>query len=298
MRMLNKFKRTAAAAILLVFGTGIPDRAESAEKNSDYVVELIAKIIERTEAPGAAPIEFRGVEPFSRNRTLLELISGQRMEFTALPTKPEWEQKLIPIRIPIKKGLQGYRLFFVNEQDRNLLADIETLDQLKKVPIGSGTQWSTTEALEAAEFNVVKGLTKYDLTKMLSLKRFQIYGRGIDEIFAERAQFSAQYPSLAIDDHIALFIPHPIYFFVTPKRPDLAERIERGLREMIADGSFDALFQKYYGDDIQRAGLDQRRIFRISNPLLGPETPLDNPSLWFDPAREGLTPPETTDPIR
>ncbi|GAB4511180.1 MAG: transporter substrate-binding domain-containing protein [Roseibium sp.] len=296
--MLNAVSRSALLIILGLMLSLVSAPAHAAERNSDYVVELVRKIMERTEAPGAAPMDFLGVEPFSRNRTLLELVSGQHMEFTALPTKPEWEEKLIPIRIPIKKGLQGYRLFFVNEQDRNLLADIETLDQLKKVPIGSGTQWSTTEALEEAGFNVVKGLTKDDLTKMLSLKRFQIYGRGIDEIFAERAQFSAQYPSMVIDEHIALFIPHPIYFFVTPKRPDLAERIERGLREMIADGSFDALFQQYHGDDIQRAGLDRRRIFRISNPLLGPETPLGDPSLWFDPARSGIMPPETTDPVR
>jgi len=296
--MLNKIMRPAAAAILLVLCTGLPERAASAENNSDYVSELTRRIIERTEAPGAAPVKGQDTTNFSRNRKLLELISGDIIEFTVLPTKPEWEEKLIPIRIPIRKGLQGYRLFFVDAKGKQTLTEVETLEQLKAIPTGSGAQWSTTAALETAGFNVVKAQTKDDLIKMLKLRRFVTYGRGIDEIFFERSQLAAQYPFLAIDREIALFIPHPIYFFVTPKRPDLAKRIERGLRAMIADGSFDALFQEYYGDDIQRAQLDRRRVFRISNPLLGRETPLDDPTLWFDPARNGLTPVETTDPIR
>jgi hypothetical protein len=271
---------------------------QAAERNSEYINDLTRQIAERTEVPGAAPFGIQDTTNFSRNRKLLELISGEVIEFTALPTKPEWEEKLIPIRIPVRKGLQGYRLFFINRQDQKTLSKVETLDQLKAIPTGSGAQWSTTVALEEAGFSVVKGQTKDELKKMLSLGRFVTYGRGIDEIFSERKDLEAQYPSLTVEQEIALFIPHPIYYFVTPKRPDLAERIEQGLREMIADGSFDALFWKYYGDDILRARLDRRRVFRIPNPLLGPETPLTDTSLWFDPASSTDPSPEETDPIR
>jgi hypothetical protein len=141
-----------------------------------------------------------------------------------------------------------------------------------------------TKALDAAGFNVVKARRREELIKMLGLRRFRTFGRGIDEIFSEHAESRDDFPDLALERDIALFIPNPIYYFVTPKRPDLAERIEHGLRGMIADGSFDKLFWKHYGDDIVRARLNERTIFSIPNPLLGPQTPLDDPSLWLDPA--------------
>ncbi|MBN9669139.1 hypothetical protein [Roseibium aggregatum] len=289
---------TAATTLLLLFLSGASSATLGAERYSDYITELTRLVFARTEAPGAAPRRVPGVSGISRNRKFVELLSGEHLEFSALPTKPEWEEKLIPIRIPVRKGLQGYRLFLVNRNNPQTIGKIETLDQLRALPTGSGAQWSTTVALEEAGFTVVKGQSKNDLVKMLDLKRFVTYGRGIDEIFAEYDALAAAHPSLSIDREVALFIPHPVYFFVTPKRPDLAERIERGLRDMIADGSFNDLFRKHFEDDIKRARLDRRRIFTIANPLLGPETPLKDPTLWFVPTRAPDDDDEQLDPIR
>ncbi|CTQ52682.1 hypothetical protein LP7551_01202 [Roseibium album] len=288
----------AASVAALIFLTISAATTTSHATDKDYVTELIRQVFARTEAPGAA--ERRPLETLvtSRNRMLLELISGENIEFNALPTKPEWEEKLITIRIPLRKGLQGYRLFFINREDQETLAKVETLEQLKQFPIGSGAQWSTTKALEQAGFIVVTAKGKPELMKMLSLGRFQTYGRGIDEIYSENDKWAAEYPKLAIEQKIALFIPHPTYFFVTPKRPDLAERMERGLREMVADGSFDKLFWEFFEDDIERAGLKNRKVFRIPNPLAGPLTPIDDPALWFEPTVTLADTPEKSDNIR
>ena len=39
----------------------------------------------------------------------------------------------------------------------------------------------------------------------------------------------------------------------------------------------------YKGDLIRKARLDQRRVIRLANPQLGPETPLARQELWFNP---------------
>ena len=68
--------------------------------------------------------------------------------------------------------------------------------------------------------------------------------------------------------------------------PCASERIENGLRIMIKDGSFDAIFYKHNKAAIERANLKNRRIIRLDNHLLPKATPLDEKNLWFDPTRD------------
>ena len=266
------------------------NQSQQEPKSLGYIDELIDTILERTDGPDVVNRYIAERTRFTRDRKLVELIEGKNLEFDAIGTKPEWEENLITIRIPLRKGLQGYRLFLINEQDQAALAEVRSLEDLQKYPTGSGAQWSTTPLLEGAGFNVIKGESKSNLMDMLAAKRFTTFGRGVDEIFAEHERWSPTNPDLAIEQTVALFIPHPTYIFVSPKRPDLAKRFETGLKEMIEDGSFDALFYKHFQDDIDRARLNDRKVFRLQNPRLSAETPLDQDHLWFMPGgSEGKT---------
>ncbi len=53
---------------------------------------------------------------------------------------------------------------------------------------------------------------------------------------------------------------------------------------MRKDGSFEAIFHQYHDRAIEQANLKNRRIIRLKNMLLPKETPLQDSSLWFDPA--------------
>jgi hypothetical protein len=48
----------------------------------------------------------------------------------------------------------------------------------------------------------------------------------------------------------------------------------------------DPLFLKYHGDALKRHHLKNRKIFRIKNPLLTPETPLNDQQLGYDPYKD------------
>ncbi len=222
-----------------------------------------------------------------RDRALIELIDGRLVNTHMVPTRREWESKTLPIRIPIAKGLLGYRLFLIKRQDLDRFADIRSLQELKMLKAGLRQQWSTALAMQALGCEVITGSSYEGLFQMLVHGRFDYLPRGVNEIFSEYDRRHQDLPDMVIEPRKALYLPMPTYIFVSPQYPELAERLEAGLHKMIHDGSLDKLFWKYHRESIQRSELTRRQIFTTENPLLSPETPLDQKELWFDP----LAPP-------
>ena len=66
----------------------------------------------------------------------------------------------------------------------------------------------------------------------------------------------------------------------------MADRVREGMLKMIDDGTYNRIFFAYQGYKIARLHLKNRRIFKIDNPNLGPETPFADKRLWFDPTRD------------
>lgn len=218
-----------------------------------------------------------------RDRLLLEMTKGELVNLSAQITAPEWERKLLPIRIPIDKGLSGYRISLIDGAQQARFSEITTLEQLKRLSLGAGRQWSSTQVLLHAGFDVAQGNSTAGLHSMLAAHRFQHFPRGIEEALFERAAYAPAFPALAIERSMAIYFPLPRYFFVTPGQPRLAERLEYGLQRLLADGRFDRIFHEFYDELIEQVGLRKRRVFRLDNPLLSPQTPLNNKSYWYDP---------------
>ncbi len=253
------------------------------DRRYDYPQKLLSHILNITEKEYGSAIIKQATEPMSRDRTLIELKRGASIHVMAEAPKPGWERDLIPIRIPIRKGIQGYRIFLIDKKNQPMLSKISTLSQLKKIATGSGQQWSTTRVLKENGFNVKEGASYEGLFNMLVRGRFVTFGRGINEAFIEFERHSNKFSALAVEQDLLLYIPLPTYFFVAPTKPDLAKRIESGLLVMISDGSFDKLFLEEFGDQIQEARLAHRRMFSIGNPNLSPETPLNIKKYWYHP---------------
>jgi ABC-type amino acid transport substrate-binding protein len=122
------------------------------------------------------------------------------------------------------------------------------------------------------------------LFRMIEAGRVDIFPRGIGEIFEELGTREHSLSNVIIEPDLLLYYPWPYYFFVNKDNTALAERLENGLLKMIDDGSFDEIFWRFHGEAIGRARLDERRIIRLTNPLLPPSTPLDDERLWFQPS--------------
>lgn len=253
------------------------------DKRYEYPYMLLDKILTSTkEQYGPAKTKPTALQ-MPRRRALIELERGIDIHVMAEAPKPGWEERLIPVRIPIRKGIQGYRTFLILGKNQPMLSTITTLEQFKKIPTGSGSQWSTTRVLKANGFDVREGANYEGLFSMLVKERFVTFGRGINETPVEYSSRKALFPDLAIEQDLLLYIPLPTYFFVTPTQPKLAKRIEEGLKAMIDDGSFDELFHAKFDELIKSANLANRRMFSINNPNLSPETPLDIEHYWYRP---------------
>lgn len=255
--------------------------ASENDRRNDYPKELLGAALEITkDSYGDYQIQYGKAMKWERLKAMLQ--KGQGIDILQAATRADWEKDLLPIRIPIMKGLLGHRIFLINKQSIDMFAAIESLDELKKLRAGLGQQWSITSVFEQNGFNIVTGTDYEGLFKMLARGRFDYFPRGVNEAPEEYEQRKHLLPDLHIETSLLLNLPLPVYFFVTPTKPKLAERIENGLNMMIRDGSFDTLFFKYHKEILESIGIHKRKVFKIANPNLTLETPLDRKELWLN----------------
>lgn len=252
------------------------------DKRFDYALEVLYEALDRTSSRYGAFELMRYDDPISRKRALRELQNGHIHIFLA-PTRLSWEQAAIPVRIPIRKGILGYKLLLIRKENQGLFDAVKTQEDLQKLIAGAGAQWNIAAALRELDFKVAGGVEYESLFQMLNSQRFDFFPRGVNEIFQEIEGRKNLYPDLVVEGKLALYLPSPTYFFVSPQTPHLAERLEVGLQEMVEDGSLDQIFEAYHRRDLERANLGQRRIISLENKTLSDETPLMQTGLWFHP---------------
>lgn len=253
----------------------------------EYPRTLLRAILDKT-ADTWGEVELTESIPMSRSRTLASLIKGEIIHVMAEAPKPDWEANLMAIRFPIRKGLQGMRLFLIRAEDQPKFSQVTTLEELTAYPSGSGMQWSTKRVMEDAGFEVVTSPSYESLFLMLDMGRFDTFGRGVNEIFSEYEQRKDPLSDLAIEQSLAIYLPLPTYFYVSPKHPELARRIEAGLTMMQTDGSFNELFCQAHKDLLKQIRLEERRVFCIPNTNLTNDIlPKDPGSMLFGFCTEG-----------
>lgn len=190
----------------------------------------------------------------------------------------EREKSLIPIHIPIYRGMLGLRLLLVKHEKHDEMQSINNLEELQQHVGGHGKHWSDLPIYAHNQLPVVTNVNYQSLFKQLASERFDYFHRGILEIWDEQKQHS---DTLRVADNVMLFYPQPTYFYVSKQRPELAKLIKKGLNIAMADGSFKALFLKYVGADIRRAKLESRTLIVLDNPILPNNTPPIDMSWWL-----------------
>jgi len=268
----------AATALKVVY----PAPESALDKRSEDLVVLLRSALQHTEA-SHGPFDLAPASAVaSEDRQLLSMEQGLLPNVVWASATADRELRLLPIRIPLRRGLIGYRIALIHRQRQAEFRRIRTLDDLRAYSLGQGPNWPETQMYRQLGFQVHSG--SYEaLFRMLVNGRFDLFPRGVNEVYGEVATRAAELPELAVEDSLLIHYPQPYYFFVNRRDPALAQRIEHGLRRMLDDGSFDAHFWRYHGDAIRHARLGERRLLKLDNPLLPRETPLADSRLWFDP---------------
>lgn len=221
--------------------------------------------------------------PNTSEERMVSMLMDNQLDVVWYATTNELEEKLQPIRIPIYRGLLGYRVLMIKKGTQHKFNGIKTLSDLRQVSLGQGHFWADTNVLTANSLNVVRVLKYEGLFYMLDGDRFDAFPRGAHEPWSE----IQRYPDLAleVEQNLLLSYTNPFYFFVNKTNTKLAQDIERGLRLAIEDGSFDAYFfnDPTVKDVMTKANLKNRTLIKLDNPGLPKNTPVDDASLWFNP---------------
>lgn len=262
-----------------------PRHIDAMDNRYDYDWLILRTALEKSVA-AFGPYEIKqSDQTMSPQRVQQELaLPGGRINVLACATASQLEERFLPIRIPIDKGLLGFRVFLVRAADLPRFGAVRSVQDLRGMRAGQGKDWVDNHILRAAGIPVVEG--SWDsLYSMLMAGRFDFYSRGVDEAPRELGENGARYPQMALEPTLLLHYPLPRYLFVRrdTEGEQLAKRIKAGLETMLQDGTLNTLFRQHKGPIIERCSLDKRRLLTVPNPYLSPDTPLQRPELWYRP---------------
>jgi hypothetical protein len=256
----------AAAERPLTFSGGL----DANDRRYEYPRELLELALIRAGSLRTV----RQIGGMTQARLAVEVAEG-RMDALLLPTSWPTNLAVMPVRIPLRRGLLGVRLLVTRPAVAAQLAAVPSLERLRNGwRMGYGADWVDRPAFAPLGFRVVLGSSYTGLFDMLRAGRFDFLHRGINEIWAEM-----DHPRLGRDlvvvPQLALRYPLDDYFWVRRGDDELASLISRGLTAARADGSFAALYERWFGPGITRAALPQRRVFELGGYPVEPGTPLE-----------------------
>ena len=253
-----------------------PRRADGDEFRSAYALAQLQLALDKAGSPLRLEPSHYSME---QERALVNLEHNDRLDIAWSMTSIEREQRLLAVRIPLDKGLFGWRLALLPKNRAQLLKEVRSLEDLRQFSAGQGHDWPDSDILRGHGLPVRVSSNYGSLFRMLQAQRFDYFPRSVIEIWDELEHPRAK--QLVVDPHVLLHYPTAMYFFFSRKRPELAETVRIGMEKAIADGSFERLFQQHFAASLQRAQLDQRQLIELHNSLLPAATPLQRRELWF-----------------
>jgi hypothetical protein len=143
----------------------------------------------------------------SEKRQAYSLMNGTgALSIMYLGVRPEFQEKLHSIPIPIDKDLEGYCVFLINKSDEKSFAPVSSVEDLKRFSIGLGYGWIDVDILEANGLKVRTGTSYEGLFKMLAQRRFDSLLRSSVEVLDELSARTAELPHCPVlsDAHVFL----------------------------------------------------------------------------------------------
>ena len=278
--VLQLFFPNPVAAQTLIVRHVPPESAQDVRNR--YYLAILTLALDKTIATHGPYQLLAHHLPMQQGRTIVEL-QKQALDIMWTVTSIEREKQLVPILIPLLKGLLSHRIFIINKQDQARFAAIKNIDQLRLLSAGQGHDWPDLKILRHNNLPTFSSSSYLGLLGMLSLRRFDYFPRGINEAWQEVATIAPD--NLMVEQTLLLQYPSPIYFFFNSSNKALKERVEQGLLLAIEDGSFDLHLYNHPSikQALQLSKMSQRTLITLKNPLLSVQSKsiLARKSLWY-----------------
>jgi len=260
-----------------------PPKFDSINPDKDYVYQLIQLILKKSNDK-FGPCEVTLLDHrLPLKRIELYIQKNRLIDIAAFTVTNERSSKMLPIEIPISKGLMGYRLLMIHKNDVNKFSSIKRVSDLRKFMAGQGTGWADVKILETNNLPVLTTGSIKTLIDMLAHNRFDYFPRGALQISTEIKTY--QDKPVIIEPSIVLRYPSMTALYVNSDNIKLAKRLEYGLKKSYDDGSFDQFFNSHPSSITALANLDldKRKVLDLCNPILPTWVPVKQSKYWLEP---------------
>jgi len=284
-KFIHRWLLTCCALLLSL--ASVPGQAESvsvADPGDNTVNQLVVNILQLALSKGPSGVTIRRVPEEKLPGKWEERLLQGNLDVEWGGAQRSNEEKFLPVRIPLFKGLLGYRILMIRKGEQHRFDGIRSLSQLKQFMAGQGYAWGDRLILEANGLPVTSGADSAELFSMLQRGVIDYFPRALHEPWGELEQYAENEP--AVEQNLLLIYPYAMYFYVAPDNQQLHDQLYHGLEMAIEDGSFDDLF---YNDPLiqtmlARASVGERTILRLINPYLDPATPFYRREFWLEPS--------------
>jgi ABC-type amino acid transport substrate-binding protein len=247
-----------------------------------YYKQLLIMALEKNANGRVVPI-LKEIPVYEQGRATSQIIEGQQLDIFWVGTDTQREIELRAIRIPLDRGLLGFRRFIIHKSMRAKFDQVNSIDDLKGLIGCQGLNWPDTLILRNSGLRIKEVAGFESLFQLVVAKRCDYFPRGIAEADIEISERSEKYPELMVYESLIVHYPFTIYFFVNKKNEELAQWIEQGLEKLIDSGEFYTYMQShpFTASTIPLPTEQSVQYFRIPNPLLSSDTPINNSKYWF-----------------
>lgn len=147
-----------------------------------------------------------------QGRALRELDKGEFLDVFWVGTDLKKEQEFRAIRIPLERGLMGFRKFILHKDSVAKFNTIRSLQQLQQFTACQGAFWPDVDIMRNSGLKVEEAPVYENIFKQMVAKRCDYFPRGVHEGVIELEQRHTLYPELLRYDSLMLHYPFTIYF--------------------------------------------------------------------------------------
>lgn len=266
----------------------IPNPRSAFDISHDYYTNLITKAFKKGSSEHSAPRLIQTF-PMQQGRAFNELKRGENIDLFWMGTDRYKERQLTAVKIPLERGLMGFRRFIIHRDNQALFDSLSSLEELSQLTACQGTHWPDRKILEHAGLRVEASPVYEHHFDKLSAKRCDYFPRGFHEGIAEIEQRKHLYPDLMLYEKIVLYYPFTVYAFFSEKYKALAKQLEDGLHQMIADGSFEQHMSEHplTAHVFPLSQWQDSLILHIENPDISKEQIKQQTKFWLQPGSSG-----------
>ena len=266
--LLHRLFTFLCLLLSLLISYGVTAQEEIILWDRNYVREEFRDIVnlamQLTEDEYGSYI-IKSSRPMEQGTVFAALARDTGVNMAIAATSKEREKTVQTIYIPVDKGLLGFRICLVNQDDRHIFSKINTLADINKArfSIGVGTHWPDRTVIEDNGLRTSHSEVYENLFDMLYKQRFTCFLRSVNEIDSEI--MAHPHMNFTDEQHIALLYPSADFMFVAKSSKRLKERLEKGIKIAIENGDFDAHFDKHYMTVLQKYNFFNRKLLFLKN---------------------------------